>query len=118
MSTAVAADLLTEITETKSPDVKRLLELREQLLAEPGLRQQAEGALANWTATRERQGVLLYLLGQLERSLTVLETEAGSAWGKHFLARALVDCGYYAKGEELLQGELKDNKDLEVIVPL
>ena len=118
MSTAVAADLLTEITESKSPDVKRLLDLREQMLAEPGLRDHAEDALGNWTASRERQGVLLYLLGQLDRSLTILETEASAAWSKHFLARANVDCGFYAKGEELFSAELKDNKGLEVIMPL
>ena len=118
MSTAVASDLLTEVTETKTPDIKHLLHLREQLLAEPGLRKHADAALDNWTASRERQGVLLYLLGRLDRSLTILETEAATAWSKHFLARAYVDCGFYAKGEELFSGELKDNKGIEVVIPL
>ena len=118
MSTAVASDLLTEVTETKSPDVKLLLQLREQLLAEPGLRRHADAALDNWTASRERQGVLLYLLGRLDRALAVLETEASAAWAKHFLARAYVDCGFYKEGEELLKGELKDNKGIEVVMPL
>lgn len=118
MSTAVAADLLSEVTENKSPDVKHLLELREQLLAEPGLRKQVDAALDHWSATRERQGVLLYLLGRLDRALNVLETEASAAWAKHFLARALVDCGHYTRGEEMLAAEFKSNKDLEVLVPL
>jgi DNA-directed RNA polymerase subunit alpha len=118
MSTAVAADLLTEVIETKSPDVTHLLELREQLLAEPGLRKLADEALDNWTATRERQGVLLYLLGRLDRALAILETEASATWGKHFLARTLVDTGHFAKGEEMLLAELKDNKGLEVVLPL
>ncbi|MBZ0135808.1 MAG: tetratricopeptide repeat protein [Planctomycetes bacterium] len=118
MSTAVAADLLTEVIESKNPDVTHLLELREQLLAEPGLRKLADEALNSWTASRERQGVLLYLLGRLDRALAILETEAGSAWGKHFLARTLVDTGFYAKGEELLTGELKSSKGLEVLLPL
>lgn len=118
MSTAVASDLLTEVIETKSPDVTHLLELREQLLAEPGLRKLADEALDNWTATRERQGVLLYLLGRLDRALAILETEAAADWGRHFLARTLVDTGFFDKGEELLLGELKNNKTLEVILPL
>lgn len=118
MSTAIAADLVSEITETKSPNVKLLLELREQLYAEPVLKRQADNALEHWTASRERQGVLLFLLGRTSRAMRVLETEAGTAWGKHFLARAYVDSGFYAKGEELLAAELKDEKVLHVAMPL
>lgn len=118
MSTAVTADLLGEITETKSPDVKLLLNLRDQLLADPNVRRQADDALDNWTATRERQGVLLYLLGRIERALTILETEASADWGKHFLARAFVDSGFYTRGEEMLAGMFKKDKSLEVGLPL
>jgi DNA-directed RNA polymerase subunit alpha len=118
MPAAVATDLVTEVAESKTPDIKHLLELREQLLAEPGLRRHADTALENWTASRERQGVLLYLLGRLDRALAVLETEAGSAWGKHFLARTYVDTGFFAKGESLLAAEYKDDKGIEVALPL
>lgn len=118
MSTAVTADLLGEITETKSPDVKLLLKLRDQLLADPNVRRQAEDALDNWTATRERQGILLYLIGRIERALAILETEASADWGKHFLARAFVDSGFYARGEEMLTDEFKKDKSVEVGLPL
>ncbi len=112
MSTAIAADFLSEITETKSPDVKLLLELRERLYADPVLKRQAENALDHWNASRERQGVLLFLMGRTARALAVLETEAGTAWGKHFLGRALVDSGFHAKGEEILAAEFKEHKSL------
>ncbi|MBE7492857.1 MAG: tetratricopeptide repeat protein [Planctomycetes bacterium] len=118
MSTAVAADFLTEITETKSPDVKLLLELRERLYADPVLKRQAENALERWTATRERQGVLLFLMGRVSRALNILESEAGTAWGRHFLARAYADSGFYAKAEELLTAEYKDTKALYTALPL
>lgn len=118
MSTAIAADFLTELTETKSPDVKLLLELRERLYADPVLKRQAENALDHWSASRERQGVLLFLLGRVSRALTILESEAGTAWGKHFLARALVDSGFYARGEEMLAAEFKDSKALHTALPL
>lgn len=118
MSTAVTADLLGEITETKSPDVKLLLKLRDQLLADPNVRKQADEALDNWTATRERQGILLYLIGRIERALAILETEASADWGKHFLARAYVDSGFFARGEEMLADEFKQDKSVEVGLPL
>lgn len=118
MSTAIAADFLTEITETKSPDVKLLLELRERLYADPILKRQAENALDHWNASRERHGVLLFLLGRVSRALTILESEAGTAWGKHFLARAYADSGFYAKAEELFAAEFKDSKSLHAALPL
>jgi DNA-directed RNA polymerase subunit alpha len=118
MSTAIAADFLSAITEEKSPDPKQLIELREQLLRDPGLRRQAENALGSWSATRERQGVLLYLLGHIQRALRILETEASHAWGKYFLARALVDSGFYPRAEELLQAEWKAGKAPDVALPL
>jgi len=118
MSTAIAADFLTEITETKSPDVKLLLQLRERLYADPVLKRQAENALDHWNASRERQGVLLFLLGRVSRALTILESEAGTAWGKHFLSRAYADSGFYAKAEELLAAEFKDTKSLHSALPL
>ena len=68
MSTAVASDLLTEVTETKTPDIKHLLQLREQLLAEPGLRKHADAALDHWSASRERQGVLV-LVGEWDQAV-------------------------------------------------
>jgi DNA-directed RNA polymerase subunit alpha len=118
MSSAVAADLLSEITETRSPDPKLLLELRERLYADPVLKRQAEHALEHWNASRERQGVLLFLLGRTARALRILESEAGTGWGKHFLARALVDSGFHTKAEELLAAEFKDDKTLRVGQPL
>ena len=118
MSTAIAADFLTEITDSKSPDIKTLLDLRERLLAEPGLKRQAEHALEHWSASRERQGVLLYLLGRIERALAILETEAKADWGKHFLACALVDSGYFARAEEILAAEFKSSKVAFTALPL
>jgi DNA-directed RNA polymerase subunit alpha len=118
MSTAIAADFLSAITDTKNPDIKTLLELRDQLLKDPVLKKQAENALASWNATRERQGVLLYLLGDTSRALKVLETEAGTPWGKHFYARALVDGGFHVRADELLSAEWKAGKSIETGLPL
>ncbi|MBX3458792.1 MAG: tetratricopeptide repeat protein [Planctomycetes bacterium] len=118
MATAIAADFLSAITDTKSPEIKQLLDLRDQLLRDPGMKKHAESALDGWSATRERQGVLLYLLGRTERALAVLETEASAPWGKHFLARALVDAGFFARAEELLSAEWKGGKSLETGLPL
>lgn len=118
MSTAVTADLLGEVTETKSPDVKLLLQLRDQLLADGNVRRQAEAALDDWTATRERQGILLYLLGRIERALNILETEASADWGRHFYGRALVDAGHFARGEEVMAEQFKQDKCVENALPL
>lgn len=118
MSTAIASDFLSAITDNKSPDVKQLLELRDQLMRDPGLKRQAETALDNWSATRERQGILLYLLGHTQRALTILETEASHAWGKHFLARAYTDSGFFPRAEELLADEWKGAKTIETGLPL
>jgi DNA-directed RNA polymerase subunit alpha len=110
MATAIAADFLTEITDNKNPDIQHLLQLREQMLADPALKRQADAALDSWSASRERQGVMLYLLGQVHRALSVLETEASAAWSKHFLARCYVETGFFARAEELLAPEFKSNK--------
>jgi DNA-directed RNA polymerase subunit alpha len=118
MPTAIAADFLSAITDSKSPDIKSLLELRDQLLQDPLLKKQAESALQTWGATRERQGVLLYLLGDTSRALKILETEASAPWGKHFYARALVDAGFYVRAEEILGAEWKAGKSLETGLPL
>lgn len=118
MPTAIAADFLSAITETKSPDIKTMLELRDQILRDPVMKKQAENALVGWNATRERQGVLLYLLGDTSRALKVLETEASASWGKYFYARTLVDAGFYPRAEELLAAEWKSGKTLEVGLPL
>ena len=118
MSTAIAADLLAELTENKHPDVKLLLDLRERVFGEPALKRQAEDALDRWNASRERQGVLLYLLGRNDRALKILESEASSELGKFFLARALADNGFYARAEEMLAAEFKAAKSRESGLPL
>ncbi|MBK8206215.1 MAG: tetratricopeptide repeat protein [Planctomycetes bacterium] len=118
MATAIASDFLSAITDSKNPEIKSLLELRDQLLQDPAMKKHAEGALDSWSASRERQGVLLYLLGRTERALAVLETEASSGLGKHFLARALVAGGYYARAEEILSAEWKSAKTFETGMPL
>lgn len=117
MPTATS-DFLAELVERKTPDVKALLELRNTLYQDAGLRRQAEEALASWTAARERQGVLLYLLGRSDRALAILETEASHDFAKHFLARALCDAGFYARAEKVFVPEFSQYKTLEAGLPL
>lgn len=117
MPTATS-DVLAELVERKTPDVKALLELRTQLYLDPALKRQAEDGLASWSASRERQGVLLYLLGRVDRALDILETEASHDFGKHFLARALCEAGFYARAEKLLAPEFSEYKTLEAGLPL
>ena len=117
MPTATS-DFLAELVERKNPDVKSLLELRTQLYVDPSLKKMAEDALGTWTASRERQGVLLYLLGRIDRALAVLETEASHDFGKHFLGRALCEMGFYARAEKLLTPEYTQFKTLEAGLPL
>lgn len=117
MPTATS-DVLAELVERKTPDVKALLELRTQLYLDPALKRQAEDGLASWSASRERQGVLLYLLGRVDRALDILETEASHDFGKHFLARALCEAGFYARAEKLLAPEFNEYKTLEAGLPL
>jgi DNA-directed RNA polymerase subunit alpha len=118
MATAIAADFLTELTDNKNPDIRQLLALREQILSEPALARTAQNALDGWSASRERQGVLLYLLGHAGRALTILETEASAGWAKHFLGRCYVESGYYARGAELLEPDFKSAKGIEAGMPL
>ncbi len=117
MPTATA-ELLAEIAERKSPDIKALLDLREQLFMDPALKRKADDAVASWNASRERQGVLLYLLGQTDRALAILETEASHDFGKHFYARALLDGGFAARAEKILASQWSDAKTTEVGFPL
>jgi len=117
MPTATS-DVLAELVERKTPDVKALIELRTQIFLDAGLKRHAEEALGSWTASRERQGVLLYLLGQVERALQVLETEASHDFSKHFLGRALYEAGFYARAEKLLTPEFTQYKTLEAGLPL
>ena len=117
MPTATS-DVLAELVERKTPDVKALIELRTQIFLDAGLKRHAEEALGSWSASRERQGVLLYLLGQVERALQVLETEASHDFGKHFLGRALSEAGFYARAEKLLAPEFTQFKTFESGLPL
>ena len=117
MPTATS-DVLAELVERKTPDVKSLLELRTQLYLDAGLKKHAEDALASWSGPRERQGVLLYMLGHVERALQILETEASHDFGKHFYARALCEAGFYARAEKLLTPEFNQYKTFEAGLPL
>ncbi|MCC6572635.1 MAG: tetratricopeptide repeat protein [Planctomycetes bacterium] len=116
MPTATA-EPLAEITQNKTPEIKTLLDLREQLFIDSMLKRRADDALASWTASRERQGVLLYLRGHTERALAILETEASHDFAKHFYARALLDAGYAAKAEKILAAQFT-GKDLDTGLPL
>src|SRR5262249_46425285 len=112
MPTATS-DALAELIERKTPDVKTLIELRTQLYLDAGLKKAAEDALASWSGSRERQGVLLYMLGRVDRALDILETEAAHDFGKHFLGRALCETGFYARAEKLLAPEFTQYKTFE-----
>jgi DNA-directed RNA polymerase subunit alpha len=116
MPTATA-DLL-ESLNARSPEVKALLDLREQIFSDLQLKRQADEALANWNGTAERQGVLAYLLGRTERALNILEAQAKGDFGKHFLARAYLDAGHFAKAESLLAGQFESARGLEYGIPL
>lgn len=118
MSTAIAVDFLSEIIDNKNPEVSNLLSMRDSILSDPTLARQSMDALDNWSSSRERQGVLLYLLGYAERALNILETEAGSEWSKHFLARALMAGGFYVRAEEIFAAAFKTKKDFEFGWPL
>lgn len=118
MSTAIAVDFLSEIIDNKSPEVGNLLAMRDSILSDPTLARQTLDALDDWQASRERQGVLLYLLGYVERALNILETKAGSSWSKHFLGRALQTSGFYARAEEIFSAEFKNDKGFETGWPL
>jgi DNA-directed RNA polymerase subunit alpha len=117
MPTATS-DVLAELVERKTPDVKSLLELRTQIYLDAGLKKHAEDALASWSGPRERQGVLLYMLGQVSRALQILETEASHDFSKHFYARALCESGFYARAEKLLTPEFTQFKTFEAGLPL
>ena len=118
MSIAQASDLLTELVDAKNPDVSTLLQLREHISGDGSARKEAMDALDAWSSSRERQGVLLYLLGQTARAHEILETEAASKWGKHFYARALLDCGFAKMAEKILSREFNSSKAAEAGMPL
>ena len=118
MTTVAATELLAELIERKTPEIKALLELREAIAADEVHRRSALDALDGWDASLERQGILLYLLGQVERALKVLRAEARSDCAKYFLALAQLDAGFHADGAEFLAGQFAGEKSLEYGMPL
>lgn len=118
MSIAIDVDVIAEVRDSKSPDIHTLIDGQGALCADVVRKREAEAALGSWEATAERQAILLYLLGHVERALDILESEASHDWGKYFLGRALGDTGFGERAEEILANLFKSDKSANVGLPL
>ncbi|MCK6439187.1 MAG: tetratricopeptide repeat protein [Planctomycetes bacterium] len=91
------------ILDSARPDVGALLSTRYKMFPTQTDARRAHDKVAEWTGSREKQGIYLYLVGQHQRALRVLEQEASSEAGKFFLGLTALELNLPQKARDVLK---------------